>query len=95
VKALQIAPHAAIGEARDRHAEPGVEHRERRPDQEAHPRVGDAELRLDRLDEDGEDVAVEVVEDVTERERPEHVTAVALLCIQAGRLLARGEGGVS
>jgi hypothetical protein len=65
------APDAPVGEARDRDAGEGVEHREGAAGQEAHRRVGDAELAADRLDQDREDLAVDEVEDVDDEQEPE------------------------
>jgi hypothetical protein len=66
------APHAAVGEARDRDAGEGVEHREGPAGEEAHRGVGDAEVALDGLQQDREDLAVDEVEDVDDEQQPEH-----------------------
>jgi hypothetical protein len=71
------APRPAVGEARDRDAREGVEHRERGSGQESHRGVGDTEVSLDGLEEDREDLAVDEVEDVDDEQQAEHVARVA------------------
>ena len=84
-----------VGPARDRDAGDGVEEREREPGEEPHRGVADAEVGLDRLEQDGEDLAVDEVEDVDDEQHAEHVVGVRAR-VRAGvgrRGWVRGAGG--
>ena len=79
-----------VGEAAERDAEDGVEDGEGGAVEEADLRVGDAEVGLDALGEDREDLAVEEVEDVDEDQDAEDVAR------RSGRPARRmGHGGSS
>jgi hypothetical protein len=66
-------PIAAIGPAGDRDAHHGVEGGEGDPGEEAQVGVRDLELALDRLEQDGEDRAVDEVEDVDDEQDSERI----------------------
>src|SRR3546814_2617066 len=58
--------------ARDRNAEQRIEDRERRPREQAEFGVGQAEVRLDRLGQDVDDLPVEEIEDIDDQQDPQH-----------------------
>ena len=70
---LQRSASQAIG-----NAEAGVEEREGEPAEQAHLRVVDAELFLDRRGEDADDLPVDEVEGVDDEQEPQHEIAVGV-----------------
>ena len=72
----QVAAHAVVGPARDRDAGDGVEDREREPGEETHLGVRRAELGLDRVDQDRQDLPIDEVEDVDDEQDEEDVIGV-------------------
>jgi len=71
------AAHAAVGPTRQRDPERRVEDREGEPGQEPHLGIRRAERGLDRLDQDRQNLPVDEVHHVDEKEDPEHVVRVA------------------
>ena len=78
-----VAANASIGEAGDGNRGDGVEEREGEARQQPHLRVGGAEVVLDRLEQDREDLPVDVVDDVEQNEEGEHE-------MRAGRAVRHG-----
>ena len=76
-EADEIAPVAAIGPQREGDAEGGVEGGEGEAGEEAERLVGELEVGLDRLDEDGKDLAVDEIEGVDHYQHEQDVTTYA------------------
>ena len=62
------APAPLVGQPRDRESQHGVEEGEREPAEQAHLGIGEAEIALDRVNQQGEDLAIDVRGDIGERE---------------------------
>ena len=75
----QRATRPHVGELAERNPEERVEDRERGAEQESHLGIAEAEIALDLLVQDREDLAVDEVEHVDEDEDAEHVVRVASL----------------
>ena len=67
-----VSPAASVGPACDRNPGRRVEECEGEARQQAHRRVGDLEILLDRLEEDGEDLPIDVIDHVEQDEQREH-----------------------
>lgn len=60
----------------DGNAQGAVEHCERRAGHEPQLPVGNAQIALDGLCEDGDDLAIEKIEDVNQKEQADRVAAI-------------------
>ena len=88
-----VAAVAAIGPARDGDARGDVEDREGEARQQAELAVGQRQLRLDRLLQDGEQLPVDEVEGVYNGEQSEGIPAGGGAAVGVVRVLLRRSGG--
>src|SRR3546814_12344364 len=78
----------------DRNAEQRIEDRERRPREQAEFGVGQAEVRLDRLGQDVDDLPVEEIEDIDDQQDPQHRARLRGGAVGGGRPGAHRKSGL-
>ena len=81
-----LRTRGAVGQPGDRDAEGGVEDGEGESGEQPELGVGEPEVALDRLLQDGDDLAVDEVEDVDDEEDAERVPTIA---VAGGRFVHR------